>query len=143
MKIFSTPEFWYFLISLIAGFVIYYMSKNVKDEKTNLLVLFKSNQKISSEIQIKLKNFIIEYNANDEIVFPERNLSYGTWYELIIAEYNRNLSDELYESIRIQKLTKPNIETMTDSLIRQNEALRHMDIDMEVVIKRAKNKNYR
>ena len=46
MEIFQTKEFWYFVISVLAGFVIYYMSKSSKDERKHLLITFKANQLI-------------------------------------------------------------------------------------------------
>lgn len=58
----------------------------------------------------------------------------------MIAELNNNLSDELYEFIKSQKLTKSNIQSMTESLNKQNKNLRLLDIDMKLVIKRAGNK---
>jgi hypothetical protein len=144
MEIFKTTDFWYFLITLVVGtivtFWIYFLGKSLKDDKKHLLILFKANQKISTEIQVNLKNFINEFNADNAIAFPERNLTYGIWLETMIAEYNSNLSDELYEFIKSQKLTKPNIQSMTESLNKQNENLRLLDIDMKLVINRARDK---
>lgn len=137
MEILQTNEFWYFFIPLIAGFVIYYMGQNTKDERAHLLNLFKANQRISKDIQNKLKQFINDFNASEAIAFPERNLTYGTYLEMMSEEYEKNLSDELYEFTRTKKLTKPTLLTMIDSLNKQNEALRLMEIDINLVIKKA------
>lgn len=137
MEILQTNEFWYFFIPLIAGFVIYYMGQNTKDERAHLLNLFKANQRISKDIQNKLKQFINDFNASEAIAFPERNLTYGTYLEMMSEEYEKNLSDELYEFTRTKKLTKPTLLTMIDSLNKQNEALRLMEIDVNLVIKKA------
>ena len=106
MEILQTKEFWYFLIPLLAGFVIYYMSKSSKDERTHLLILFKSNQTISKSIQEKLRQFINDFNASNTIAFPERNLTYSTYLDMMIEEYNANLSDNQYEFIKTDMMKK-------------------------------------
>ncbi|AMA49200.1 hypothetical protein [Flavobacterium covae] len=138
MEIFKTAEFWYFFIPVIISFVIYFLDKSVKDEKKHLLILFKSNQTISKNIQEKLRGFIVEFSASNAIAFPEKNLTYGTWLEMMSEEYKKNLSDELYEFAKKGKIPKPTLLSMTDSLNRQNEALRLMEIDMDLIIKKAK-----
>ncbi|MFK7032589.1 hypothetical protein [Flavobacterium oreochromis] len=138
MEIFKTAEFWYFLIPVIIGFVIYFLDKSLKDERKHLLILFKSNQTISKNIQEKLRGFILEFDTSKAIAFPERNITYNNWLEMMAEEYNRNLSDELYESVKKGKISKPILLSMTDSLNRQNEALRLMEIDMDLIIKKAR-----
>ncbi|ANO48660.1 hypothetical protein V8245_09665 [Flavobacterium columnare] len=138
MEIFKTAEFWYFLIPVIIGFVIYLLDKSVKEEKKHLLILFKSNQTISKNIQEKLRGFIVEFSASNAIAFPEKNVTYGTWLEMMSEEYKKNLSDELYEFTKKEKIPKPTLLSMTDSLNRQNEALRLIEIDMDLIIKKAK-----
>jgi hypothetical protein len=137
MKIISTPEFWYFLIGLIACFVIYYMGKSVKNEKNHLLTLFKANQTLSKELQTNLKTFISEFNADNKIAFHDGNVTYKEYLEMVITEYSNNLCDEKYELIRRQKLTKPNLESMIASLDQQNEALRLISLDMKRIMKQA------
>jgi hypothetical protein len=140
MKIISTPEFWYFLIGLIACFVIYYMGKSVKDEKNHLLTLFKVNQKLSKELQTDPKTLISDFDADNKIAFHDGNVTYGEYLEMVITEYNNNLCDEKYELIRKQKLTKPNIESMIASLDQQNKALRLINLDIKRIMKQAKTK---
>lgn len=138
MEILGTKEFWYFFIPVISGFVIYFLSENKKAEKKHLLILFKSNQMISKRIHEKLGKFIEEFNASTAIAFPERNLTYGTCLEMISEEYKLCLSDELYESVKKGKISKPTLLSMTDSLNKQNEALRLLEIDMNIVIKKVR-----
>ncbi|QYS90665.1 hypothetical protein JJC04_11735 [Flavobacterium covae] len=89
MEIFKTAEFWYFLIPVIIGFVIYLLDKSVKEKKKHLLILFKSNQTISKNIQEKLRGFIVEFSASNAIAFPEKNVTYGTWLEMMSEEYKK------------------------------------------------------
>lgn len=139
LDLISTKEFWYFFIPTISAFVIYYLSVNTKNEKKYLLSLFKSNQKLSLKIQENLKNFIDEYNAYGAIAFPERNLSYGHYLEQMQANHTQNLSDEGYKLLSENQkvLTKPMLASSIDSFNKQNESLRLMDIDIQLVIKKA------
>lgn len=137
MEIIQTKEFWYFFIPIIVGFIMYYMGKSSKDEKAHLLILLKSNQTISKSIQEKIRQFINDFNASNAIAFPERNLTYGTYLEMMSEEYSKNLSDEKYEFVRYGKITKPTLLSMIESLNKQNEALRLMEIDIDLVIKKA------
>lgn len=138
MEIFYSSEFWYFFIPVILSIVIYFLSKNTNTERNHLLILFKANQRLSKKIQEELEKFIEEFNASNAIAFPERNITYGTWLELMSEEYKSNLSDELYDSVRKMKISKPALLSMTDSLNKQNEALRLLEIDMNLVTKKAR-----
>jgi len=138
MEILQTPEFWYFLIPVIIGFVLYFMDKSMKADRKHLLILFKSNQTLSKNIQAKLRGFINEFDASKAIAFPERNLSYGTWLEMMEEEYNANLTDELYNFAKNGKMPKPTLLSMIDSLNRQNEALRLIDVDVNLIIKKTR-----
>src|SRR5690606_8011031 len=138
MEILQTPEFWYFLTPVIIGFVLYFMDKSMKADRKHLLILFKSNQTLSKNIQAKLRGFINEFDASKAIAFPERNLSYGTWLEMMEEEYNANLTDELYNFAKNGKMPKPTLLSMIDSLNRQNEALRLIDVDVNLIIKKTR-----
>lgn len=138
MDIFYTKEFWYFFIPVILSVVIYFLSKNTNAERNHLLILFKANQRLSKKIQEELEKFIEEFNASNAIAFPERNITYGTWLELMSEEYKSYLSDERYDSVRKMKVSKPALLSMIDSLNKQNEALRLLEIDMNLVTKKAK-----
>ena len=138
MGILQTREFWYFFIPVAITLIIYFVDKNIKAERKHLLVLFKSNQSLSKKIQEKLREFIAEFDASSAIAFPERNVTYGTWLEMMSEEYKANLSEELYEVAKKGKIPKPTLLSMIDSLNKQNEALRLMEIDMNLVIKKAR-----
>lgn len=138
MNFLQTKEFWYFFIPLVATIVFYYLNKSLKDEKKHLILIFKGNQTISLRIQDKLKGFISEFNAENAIAFPERNVTYGTFLEMTQKEYQSNLSDKRLENMQTTKLPKPTLLAMIDSLNKQNEALRLMEMDMDVVIQKAR-----
>ncbi len=138
MEILHTSEFWYFFIPIVITLIIYFVDKNIKAERKHLLVLFKSNQSISKRIQEKLRGFIDEFDTSSAIAFPERNITYDTWLEMMSEEYKSNLSEDLYEVVKKGKIPKPTLLSMSDSLTKQNEALRLMEIDMNLVIKKAR-----
>jgi hypothetical protein len=138
MEIIKTKEFWYFLIPVLLTLIIYFVDKSLKAERKHLLILFKSNQTLSKRIQGKLRDFIEEFDAANAIAFPERNVTYGTCLELMSEEYKSNLSEESYEFLKNGKIPKPTLLSMSDSLNKQNEALRLIDIDINLVIKKAR-----
>lgn len=138
MEIITTKEFWYFLIPVLLTLIIYFVDKSLKAERKHLLILFKSNQTLSKRIQGKLRDFIEEFDAANAIAFPERNVTYGTCLELMSEEYKSNLSEESYEFLKNGKIPKPTLLSMSDSLNKQNEALRLIDIDINLVIKKAR-----
>jgi len=138
MEILKTKEFWYFLIPVLSGFVIYFLGKNKKAERKHLLILFRANQKLSKKIQEELAVFIEEFDASNAIAFPERNITYGECLDTMSEEYKLNLSDEQFGIIRRRKLSKPTLLSLTASLEKQNEALRLLEIDMKMVIKKVR-----
>ena len=131
MDIFNSVEFWYFLIPVIIGILFWYDGKSTRDEKEHMLTLFKSNQILSMRIQTNIKKLIYEYNIGNEIAFPERNVTYNTYLDLMKEEYKTSLSDELFESLKISKFKKPRILSHIESLSKQNDALILIDIDMK------------
>lgn len=136
MEILKSKEFWYFFIPFVTGILIYYMGQSIRVERKHLLVLFKANQTLSKRIQEKLKLFIDTYGATNVIALPERNVTYGTWYELMVSEYDTYLSDVQYQQVKSTKISKPTLLSMTDSLNKQNEALRIIELDLNLVIKK-------
>lgn len=136
IEILNTPEFWYFFIPLVIGLIIYFRGESVKAEKKHLLLMFKANQTLSNRIQDKLRSFIIVYNASEGIAIREGNVTFGTWLELMTAEHETALSEERYNGIRKNKIPKPTLLSMSDSLNKQNEHLRMMELEMNLVIKK-------
>jgi hypothetical protein len=137
MWILQKPEFWYTIISIAAAFIIYYFTLNKRSSKRFILKLFKENQKLSLTIQQNLSDFITRHNAYNSIAFPERNITYGHFLEQMKVEFDSNLTDTLYQVIKKRKFSKPEIDSTIDSLNKQNEALRLVDIDMKLVIRKA------
>ncbi len=136
MSIFCKPEFWYTFSSIITAFVIFYLSLGLKSGKRYLLRLFKANQALSLSIQKNLSEFIDKYNAFDSIAFPERNITFGHLLEQMKSEFSENLSDKLFLKIKKRKLSKPELTSSIDSLNKQNEALRLVDIDLKLIIRK-------
>lgn len=134
MDILYKEEFWFTIATIITAFIIYYLSYNKKSEKNFLLKLFKDNQKLSLLIQKKLENFIVQYNAENYILFRNPDISCGYYIELMKTEYEKNLSDSVFEIINNKKLTKPEIRSIIDSLSEQNKALRLLDINLNLFI---------
>ncbi|MBC8054894.1 MAG: hypothetical protein H7Y13_17685 [Sphingobacteriaceae bacterium] len=92
-----------------------------KDEKDNLLANIKANQNLSREILAKLTEFGNKHNAFDEIMFCKVPLR--KYIDTMRIEHSKNLSDEMYDKVKNSKLTKPLIESMTKSIIAQQEDL--------------------
>lgn len=141
MAILSKPEFWYTLASIITAFVIFYLSLGLKSGKKYLLRLFKANQTLSLSIQKNLSEFIDKHNAFNSIAFPERNITYGHFLEQMKSEFSINLSEELFLELRNRKFSKAELTSSIDSLNKQNEALRMVDLDLKLIIRKVEQKN--
>ena len=136
MTILCKPEFWYTFATIIAAFVIYFLSQGLKSGKKYLLRLFKANQILSLMIQKNLSEFINKYNAFDSIAFPERNITFGHFLEQMKSEFAENLSEKLFLELKKRKLSKPELTSSIDSLNKQNEALRLVEIDLKLIIRK-------
>jgi hypothetical protein len=137
MNIFGKPEFWYTVTLISVAFIIYFLSQNKKSGKRLILKLYLANQTLSLSIQKDLEGFIEKHNAFNSIAFPEKNITYGHMLEQMKAEFEVNLSESLYQKLKKKNLSKPEIEVAIDSLNKQNEALRLVDLDMKLVIRKA------
>lgn len=141
MTIFCKPEFWYTFASILAAFVIFYLSLGLKSGKRYLLRLFKANQTLSLSIQKNLSEFIDKHNAFDLIAFPERSITFGHFLEQMKSEFAENLSDKLFLKLKKRKFSKPELTSSIDSLNKQNEALRLVDIDLKLIIRKVDSKD--
>lgn len=139
MNILNKPEFWYTAASIIAAFVIFYLSLGLKSGKKFMLRLFKANQTLSLSIQKNLSEFIEKYDAYESIAFPERNITYGHFLEQTKTEFSANLSEELFSKIKKRKISKPELTSSIDSLNKQNEALRMVDLELKLIIRKVEN----
>jgi hypothetical protein len=137
MTIFCKPEFWYTFASILTAFIIFYLSLGLKSEKKYLLRLFRANQTLSLSIQKNLSEFIDKHNSFDSIAFPERNITYGHFLEQMKSEFAENLSEKLFSELKKRKFSKPELTSSIDSLNKQNESLRMVDVDLKLVIRKA------
>jgi hypothetical protein len=142
MEIFWTKEFWYFVIPVIIGIIFYYSGKSTKDERNHLLLMYKSTQMSSKRLQDKIKQFIIDSNVSDEIMFPEKQLTFGVYLEILIEDYEKSLSDDKYHFImKEKKLNKPTLQSMVDSITKQNDELRNIEVELDLIMKRVRSKS--
>lgn len=140
MNIFCKSDFWYAIAAIATAFIIYFLNKNTRGNKKYILKLFKANQILSLNTQNLIEEFIHKFNAYDAIAFPEKQLNYGHYLEQMKAEFENNLSDKVYNKLKKTKFTKPLIDSTIDSLNKQNESLRLIEIDIKIVIKQASSK---
>jgi len=140
MDIFQTSGFWYFLIPVVIGILFWYDGKSTRDEKKHMLDLFKSNKNLSLRIQKELSELIEKHNCHNSIAFPERNLTYKVYLEMITEEHINRLSDDMYDNLKNSKLSKPSVATHINSLSTQNDNLILMEIDLKRISKTMENK---
>ncbi len=142
MNIFQTNEFWYFLIPVLITFILYYKDKSTRDERKHISIAFKANQILSKRIQENLSKFIEDYNAYNTIANSDENITFGTYLEILKEEYNKNLTDEVYQSLLNLKLPKPTLQSMIDSLNKQTDALIEVETKMNIMLKKGKDNNF-
>lgn len=115
------------LVGTAIGLVLSYIAlkkdhfSKPKDELENLEVHFRVNQTLSTDIQKDLEQHIIYRNCGDQYMRP------GVTLNMVLGEIRSNhemcLSDEVLERNKTLKLTKPLIQSMTQSLQDQYKAL--------------------
>lgn len=88
---------------------------------------------------IRIKQLIEEFDASNAI-YPERNLTYGTWLKFIEAEHTENYSDEKYNLARENKMSKQALQSWIDTLNKQNDALELLEIEIDLLLTRAREK---
>lgn len=91
------------------------------EEMDNLRVHFKINQKLSMEIQDILKKNISENHAENNCLFG--NMTFSEYLKFIESEHEKCLSEKVYNTLFEQKFTRSTIESMLDSLKKQNNNL--------------------
>jgi len=118
------------LIIAVAGLYIAYITLKKSfpsvipepiEEKNNLLVNFKTNQILSIEVQNLISTHIQNNDAANNLIFE--GVTFEKYLTLMKSEFNKCLSNELYEKISKETLTKPNIQSMLESLTVQKTAL--------------------
>ncbi|TXN37416.1 hypothetical protein FVB32_03790 [Flagellimonas hymeniacidonis] len=91
------------------------------EELNHLKLQFRSNQKLSQEVQKALESYIIDANAADDYIFP--NITFLNYLTEMKESYDNNLSDKLYDELTKLNLPKSTILSMTKSLETQFSAL--------------------
>gem|GEM_PF-6116262 len=141
MGFLETKEFWYFFIPLMVAILIYYAGKSVNDERNHLLLMYNSTQKSSKYLQDKIEQFIKDYNVGNEIMFPEKCLTYNEYLEVLKEDYEKSLSDDKHNFIMNErKLSKPTLQSMINSITKQNDELRNIHAELDIIIKRVQKK---
>lgn len=107
---------------IIAWFTFKYtfFSKPI-EELNHLKLQFRSNQKLSKEVQKELEDYIVKADAANNYIFP--NITFQNYLKEIREAHAENLSDELYDKMSKLELPKSTIISMTKSLERQFEGL--------------------
>ncbi len=103
------------------------------EEFEHLIVLFKSAQKLSLEVQKELEELITKNNAWDNEIFP--GIKYGSYLEEMKLSFKKNLSNDLFAKLKELSLTKSNIASMTKSLENQFEALSQMQSQIRIILR--------
>ncbi|AWX44560.1 hypothetical protein HME9304_01563 [Flagellimonas maritima] len=91
------------------------------EELNHLKLQFKSNQKLSQEVQRELEDYINKANAANDFIFQD--VTFQNFLTEIKEAHVVNLSDKLFDKIRNPELTKSTILSMTKSLETQFEGL--------------------
>lgn len=87
------------------------------EEKENLKVIFKANQKLSTEIQLAISEYITKHNAGQKLMFD--NTTFGKYLEFLKENHEYCLSDSVYNRIDNEDLTRANISSLQKSLDEQ------------------------
>lgn len=92
-----------------------------KEEFNHLKLQFRTNQKLSQEVQKQLENYIVKANAGDDFLLP--NVTFKNYLTEIKEAHSENLSDKLYNQLDNLDLPKSAILSMTRSLETQFNGL--------------------
>ena len=99
------------LTLVIAGLTFKYTFFSKPTEELNHLKLqFRSNQKLSQEVQKELEDYILKANATDDFVLP--NITFQNYLTEIREAHAENLSDKLYDKLNKLTLSKSTILSM-------------------------------
>lgn len=114
------------IISVIIAFLTYQKTFHSKppepiEEKENLFINYKLAQNLSLQVQKLIEEHINKNNAGQLEMFP--NITFQKYLDIMKSEYEKCLSDKLYEDLKKLPLTKSAIETMMKSLNEQSNAL--------------------
>lgn len=130
-------ELWGIILAAVGVIVaIITLNKTVysksNEEKEQLLILIKGAQKLSIELQAKLEKLAKEKYSMDQAIFP--GVTFEQYIKSIESTRAENLSDEKYEWVKSEKLSDAIIQSMTESVKTQMQALQSLiaEADMKL-----------
>ena len=114
------------LIGVVIAWLTYQKTFNSKpdisEEKNNLLATYKATQKLHLEIQTLIQNYIDKNDGANHELYP--NITFQSYLNVAKDEYERSLSDKLYDDLRNnENFTKSNIESLQKDIDTQSKAL--------------------
>ncbi len=90
------------------------------EEKENFLAIYKVTQSLSLEVQGLIQRYIDKGNGDKEM-YP--NITFKQFLDVAKDEFDKSLSDKLYNELRVGVYTKSNIESLLKMIETQNAAL--------------------
>jgi hypothetical protein len=130
-------ELWGIILAAVGVIVaIITLNKTVysksNEEKEQLLILIKGAQTLSIELQGKLEKLAAGKYSMDQDIFP--GVTFGQYIRTLETTRAENLSDEKYEWVKNEKLSDAIIQSMTESVKTQMQALQSLvaEADMKL-----------
>lgn len=113
----------------LAGLIIAWLTYNktfnskpdVTEYKDNFLGVYKSTQTLSLEVQSLIQKYIDEKGGANNEMYP--NITFQEFLHIAKDEFDKSLSDKLYNDLKNQTFTKSNIDTLLKMVETQNNAL--------------------
>ncbi|UUW08305.1 hypothetical protein NLG42_19625 [Flavobacterium plurextorum] len=140
MDLLNRIDFWALVVAVI-GLAYYLIDRSSRSEKRHMLEVFKDNQRISLNVQDILNAYMSRFGKTKRCAFANKDTTLGNYYDLIVEEHKLKLSDELYEFIKKEKISKPTLKSRIDSLNRQNEALKLIELEAKLMLNKANEAN--
>ena len=111
------------IAGLIIAWLTYHKTFNSKpdEERNNLLGIFMATQKLHLEVQSLLQKYIDENNGANHELYP--NITFQKMLDVYKQEYQKGLSDKIYQELKNEIYTKSNIATLQNSIETQHNAL--------------------
>ncbi len=113
------------IAGLLIAWLTYHKTFNskpdVSEEKNNLLAVYKSTQTLSLEVQSLIQKYIDEKDGANKEMYP--NITFQDFLHIAKDEFDKSLSDKLYNELKNQTYTKSNIATLLKMIETQSNAL--------------------
>lgn len=94
---------------------------DVTEEKNNFLAVYTTTQTLSLEVQSLIQKYIDEKDGANKEMYP--NITFQEYLNLAKDEFDKSLSDKLYNDLKNQTFTKSNIATLLKMAETQSNAL--------------------